>query len=81
MTTFTTCVGAIFIMWCQSPEPSKTTATVCPPVVEWKTVDQKTAAAELKKLPPGHTLRTMGAVTVKQRNINRQCFEARKPKR
>lgn len=68
----TICFG-IFIMVCPGTVPTEPTAIVCPPLVGWSAGDQQRAAAELRKLPAGHPLRKMAAVTVKQRNLVREC--------
>jgi len=66
------CFG-IGIMICPLPPSSSGTAIVCPPLVGWAAKDQQSAAAELRKLPPGHPLRKMAAVTVKQRDLVKAC--------
>lgn len=71
------CFG-ILVTVCQVPDPPKPTVVVCPPLVEWRAPDQRAAAAELRKLPAGHPLRKMAAVTVDQRDAIRTCEKARK---
>lgn len=68
-----TCVGLIFIMQCQMPEPPRPTVVVCPSLVPWEAAEQAAAADALAALPAGHPLRRMATVTVKQRDLVRRC--------
>jgi hypothetical protein len=73
-----TCTGFAFIVASITCEvPPQPTAIVCPPVVEWRAVDQKAAGAALAALPAGHPLRTMGVVAIKQRDLNKRCLQER----
>ena len=70
------CIG-ILVTVCQIPDPPKPTSVVCPPVVEWKTADQQAASVSLRGLPPGHPLRKMAIVAVKQRDLIKRCRASR----
>lgn len=71
------CFGIGILMACNVPDPPRPTSVVCPPVVEWRTADQKAAAKELEKLPAGHPLRVMARNAVKQRDLVKTCNSAK----
>ena len=79
MTTFS-CLGFLFFMHCQMPEPVQPTVVVCPPVVDWAASDQQAAAAELEKLPAGHPLRKMATINFQQRKAVKACQAAKQRK-
>jgi hypothetical protein len=65
------------VLKCTVPDPPQTTVVACPRLVDWSKTDEQAAGAALAQLPPGHPLRRMGVVAIKQRDLVRACKVAR----